>query len=69
MNVLDLFRQRRTTCRHSSGCRVTPGPDRLMCDTHAEDEPLTFNCNDRLAPWDLNRRRSVWPTDRGRRNG
>jgi hypothetical protein len=68
VNVLDLFRPRRTTCRHPSVCDATPGPDRLMCDTHAADEPLTFNRNDRLEPWDLNRR-SVWPTNRGRRNG
>ncbi len=66
--IRNLFRPRRTTCRHSSVCDQTPGPDRLMCETHACDEPLTANPGNRLAPWDLNRR-TVWPTNKDRRNG
>ncbi len=68
MNVLDLFRPRRTTCRHPSVCDQTPGRDSLMCPDHAADESFAFNRDDRLTPWDLNRR-SVWPTNRERRNG
>ncbi len=68
MNPLDLFRVSRTTCRHPSVCRETPGPDDLMCPAHAADEALTARDGDRLAPWDLNRR-SVWPTNKAKRNG
>ncbi len=67
--IRNLFRSRRTTCRHPSVCSATPGPHSLMCDTHAADEPLTLNPTDRLTPWDLNSRRTVWPTNRERRNG
>ncbi len=68
MNVLNLFRLRRTTCRHPLVCDQTPDPNSLMCPAHAADESFAFNRHDRLAPWDLNRR-SVWPTNRERRNG
>ncbi len=68
MNVLDLFRSRRTPCRHPSDCPTAAGPNELMCPTHAADEAFTVNPDNRLAPWDLNRR-AVWPTYRGKRNG
>ncbi len=68
MNVLDLFRSRRTPCRHPSVCDQTPGRNELMCPTHAADEALTVNPDNRRAPWDLDRRNNGWPTN-GRRNG
>jgi hypothetical protein len=65
-NLISAFR---TTCRHPSGCTTTPGPDDLMCTAHAADESLASNPDDRLKPWDLDRR-NRWPNIRGwRRNG
>lgn len=71
--MIRLFRSRRITCRHPSVCRVTPGPDTLMCAAHAADEALP-NTGD-LPLWNLDRpvnerRVPGWPTTRGaKRNG
>ncbi len=48
-------------------------PTDCTCTTCADDitqwlNELPARDGDRLAPWDLNRR-SVWPTNKGRRNG
>ncbi len=70
--IRNLLRSRRTTCRHPSVCPTTPGPDSLMCPTHAADEALTPTAGNRLAPWPFDRparpgnTRQVpgWPTRR-----
>ncbi len=66
MNPLDLFRARRTTCRHPSVCDATPGRNELMCPAHAADEALPANPHNRLETWDLQRRNSGWPINKDR---